>query len=951
MTVAWALAACLLATDLKQCDNFAPNPSFEDDRDRDTKPDGWEGNAFLSSGRAYWDRSVARTGTASFRLSDPGRSDSKDWKRSVVRWSSAELPVEPGSEYSLEVWVKTRDVTGSVRALLSWQEDRSWIDQAASERVSGTSDWTKLTATATAPDNANTLRVTLDFGYGNGTAWFDDVKVSGKSELPPDVTYVFNDTTDWFPFEFPDDDTNLDVIDLTFLLDAPAGKHGFVGVRPDGHFYYEDGERARFFGTNLGGQDVAPPKELSRVLAARFAKYGVNMIRLHSIDGSYSGVIDYTRGNSRHFIPEALDRMDYLIAELKKHGIYTYLDLLDYRMFRDADGVKEGDQFTHNWAGSMKGASIFDERMIELQKEYATKLLTHHNPYTGLRYVDDPAIAVVETTNENGVFYFLLNRDLSRPYYREQLRLRWNRWLVSRYDDRAKLARAWSGGATGSELTDEENLDRESVQLPHAELTRFSKGAMPDRNKYLWGPARMRDAIEFLGEVQEDYYQRMRSHLKENVGVRVPITGTNQMFVLRDTEINARLSDFVSRNQYWRHPSVRAKPFMRFSNMPMVRSDLTTRTPLSVFAGSSVVGKPLTLAEFNFPWPNEYRCEGLLLGTAYACLQDWDAVLLFSFKPNDPTLQTFRSQSDPARWGTFPAAALIFHRHDIAAARNEVHVVHTKEAVSDVQPDERYARFTHFRYLTFLSKVRHAFVDDVYRGGADVVLAAGASAGAKVEGGGTVIRFRENPWEEWAYPRFVEAARRMELPGYVHPVDAETKRFVSDTGELSLDYGRGLLTINTPNAKSAIGFLADAGRFDLDGMTVDCKTDFATITATSLDGRAIGQSRRVLLTGVGRAENTAQAFWPAPPNPKSWSPFTTWQIPARGRRPVLVEPIEAEVALAVPGEATAYALDPTGKRQTELEVKNAQGTVTLNPAATRSIWCEIAVEGGTGGST
>ncbi|MFV2067328.1 MAG: hypothetical protein ACC645_10140, partial [Pirellulales bacterium] len=583
MTVTLALAACLVAADLEHHDNFAPNPSFEEDRDRDTQPDGWEGNAFLSTGRADWDRSVARTGEASFRLSDPGRSDSNDWKRSVVRWSSAELPVEPGAEYSLEVWVKTKEVTGTVRALLSWQQDRSWMDQANSEAVSGTSDWKRLTVRAAAPDKANALRVTLDFGSGSGTAWFDDVKLSGKSVLPPEVTYLFHDTEDWFAFEFPDDDTNLDSIDLTFLLDAPAGKHGFVGVRPDGHFYFEKGTRARFFGTNLGGTDVAPPKEQSRVLAARFAKFGVNMIRLHSIDGSYSNVIDYARGNSRHFIPEALDRMDYLIAELKKHGIYTYLDLLDYRMFRDADGVKEGDQFTHNWAGSMKGASIFDERMIELQKEFATTLLTHRNPYTGLRYVDDPAIAVVETTNENGVFYFLLNKDLSRPYYREQLRLRWNEWLNSRYGNHAKLALAWSGDDGGSELVDEERLDKETVQLPRAELTRFSKGFMPDRGKYLWGPARMRDAIEFLGEIQENYYRQMRSHLKASVGVRVPITGTNQMFVLRDTEINARMSDFVSRNQYWRHPSVRAKPFMRFSNMPMVRSDLSTRTPLSVF--------------------------------------------------------------------------------------------------------------------------------------------------------------------------------------------------------------------------------------------------------------------------------------------------------------------------------------------------------------------------------
>jgi hypothetical protein len=61
-----------------------------------------------------------------------------------------DLPVEAGTEYSLEVWVKTKEVTGSVRALLSWQHDRRWIDQASSEAVSGTSDWQKLIVQGTA---------------------------------------------------------------------------------------------------------------------------------------------------------------------------------------------------------------------------------------------------------------------------------------------------------------------------------------------------------------------------------------------------------------------------------------------------------------------------------------------------------------------------------------------------------------------------------------------------------------------------------------------------------------------------------------------------------------------------------------------------------------------------------------------------------------------------------
>jgi hypothetical protein len=67
-------------------------------------------------------------------------------------------------------------------------------------------------------------------------------------------------------------------------------------------------------------------------------------------------------------------------------------------------------------------------------------------------------------------------------------------------------------------------------------------------------------------------------------------------------------------------------------------------------------------------------------------------------------------------------------------------------------------------------------------------------------------------------------------------------------------------------------------------------------------------------------------------------------LPGQGRLPVIAEPVEAEVRLAVPGPAVVYALDPTGKRQGRLEARVDSGAVVLNPGIARSIWCEIVVE-------
>ena len=76
-------------------------------------------------------------------------------------------------------------------------------------------------------------------------------------------------------------------------------------------------------------------------------------------------------------------------------------------------------------------------------KGFATQFYTHVNPYTKLRYADDPAVAVVEITNENSVFYFQ-NTELTLPCYREELEKRWNAWLRQRYTNRTALAEAWT---------------------------------------------------------------------------------------------------------------------------------------------------------------------------------------------------------------------------------------------------------------------------------------------------------------------------------------------------------------------------------------------------------------------------------------------------------------------------------------------------------------------------
>ncbi len=269
-----------------------------------------------------------------------------------------------------------------------------------------------------------------------------------------------NDDGEWYPFVIPaklDPDSPANMGKL--VLDPPAGKHGFVKVK-DGHFYFEDGTRARFWGTNLCFSACFPEKKHAEMIADRIAFFGFNAVRLHHMDfyfeprGIFKNVDpafkDPQKKRTGFLSEKQLSRLDYLIYLLKQRGIYIDMNLLVSRHFTEADGVKDAEAL----GMAAKPVSMFDPRLIELQKKYAKDLLTHYNPYTKLRYCDDPAIALVEITNENSIIaswkynqlngrFLGLKKSAIPDYYSIQLDKLWNDWLKTKYKTTGNVKKAW----------------------------------------------------------------------------------------------------------------------------------------------------------------------------------------------------------------------------------------------------------------------------------------------------------------------------------------------------------------------------------------------------------------------------------------------------------------------------------------------------------------------------
>ncbi|HPM80608.1 MAG TPA: carbohydrate binding domain-containing protein [Candidatus Anammoximicrobium sp.] len=304
----------------------------------------------------------------------------------------------------------------------------------------------------------------------------------------------------WVPFHLPWESPTGAVADARFLLDAPAGKHGPLVVR-DGHFYFQNGKRVKFWGVNLSGEGCLPPPEVAPRVADRLAKFGFNLVRFHGLDSTWGNTLfPKNAPDTQHFDPGQLDRLDRMIAELEKRGIYANLNLHVARRFTAGDGVPQAEML-----GYGKYCVIFNPRMIELQKDYARQLLGHRNPYTGRTYAEDPAVVIVELTNENSLFGgwtsgFLRGKATQRPtnttwtdippYYGEELTRLFNQWLVQRYPTRAALAAAWNEGSrpAGVQLlknadfaagTDGWELSRQKSATATLEATHDTPGGKP----------------------------------------------------------------------------------------------------------------------------------------------------------------------------------------------------------------------------------------------------------------------------------------------------------------------------------------------------------------------------------------------------------------------------------------------------------------------------------------
>ncbi len=645
-------------------------------------------------------------------------------------------------------------------------------------------------------------------------------------------------------------------LDFSGTLETPAGQHGFLTTGANGHFYFADGKRARFWGINVSSTRLdIPPDQIERVVE-NFARAGLNMVRLEAIDNRNCLLGKVDSPDSLHFDGRYLDRLDHWMDSLRRHGIYYYLDLLDFRTFKSGDNVlnaREMDRGARPYA-------LYDDYLIQLQQDYAKRLLTHKNPYSGLMPVNDPALAMVEICNEHGFFLYPEKLETLVEPYRTDLRNRWNRWLRDRYGTREKLQAAWGDINGFTVLRDDEDPERLSVDLPL--LTRAFANADPMAADIRRAPPRLRDGVQFLTELQRTYLRTMRDYLF-SLGLQAPITAVVSNDVAPDIWSVAQECDFTAEN--WYGDTIKDDPrtpgLRYYSNHNPLRED----GPLGVApftAGLRWNNKPVVIREWGTIWPNRYRAVSEPELLAYASLQDYDAVLLFGYQTNRApngaeadALNDYAFQVDPTVWGLHAIAGQAFLTHAIRSADHTATLVYPPAHLYDWP-----AHLSELHRASWSVRVQSR------------VATSRPDASAQTPTGTLSDLQSLRELLNYFGKRGVPISEKSLTTGVWH----------SDTGQITRYDHDGRLEVSTPTLAILSGELEPGHLYDVGSLHVSTANRFATIVAYSLDGLPLARSRHRVIKMVTRAENSEEQLDRAPKDAPA-----PWQLTTAGAGPVV----------------------------------------------------------------
>ena len=699
-----------------------------------------------------------------------------------------------------------------------------------------------------------------------------------RGKLKPDDKLVA-DETGWTSFQPEADPFDFSPIDLRRLNEKQAGDGGSIAARGEEFIHSKTGEPVKFWAVNTGGASADLSKAEVDLFARSLAKRGVNLVRIHGpvymADGADFGKID-----TNH-----VAKLHYLIAALKREGIYTCLSIY-FPLWVKLDAVNT--DFPGYTGKNPFALLYFNEKFQALYRTWWDYVMNTVNPYTGLALKDDPAVAMAELVNEDSFLFWTFNPDAGNTGaipdpQRAILEKMFGDWLLQKYPGKTldQIRTAW-GGTTSAQ-------------------DNFAAGRVGFRGLYQVFTERQKrdqDTAQFLTETQQKFYRDHYAYLKKTLGFHGLVYASNwqtasaQYLGPLDKLSNAD-ADFMDRHGYF--GGVHTGDASGYAIQAGQKYDDRTALKFLKDTGTGedfnnplfdiiYDGQPSTITEVNWPPPNRFRADYPVLAAAYGALQGSDAI--FHFAAGSPAWESVPSKfsvQTPVVEGQFPAAALIYRQGLIKTAPR---IVNVQLAVADLYalkgtPLPAPQNFDQLRgndippgaTLTNVSAIDSlAFL--VGRVGVDI-LTNGAPQSAVTD-----------------------------LSPYINRT---TKIAKSQTGELEWNWSNGVVKLMAPAAQGLTGFLTAADRTQLPDVTIESPVEYGSILIVSLDGQPIATSAKLLVQAMSEEK------------PFGWTTDAATgvrTITSAGNAPIMVRNLAGKVSLSRSDAASlrVTALDANGYR-------------------------------------
>jgi len=723
---------------------------------------------------------------------------------------------------------------------------------------------------------------------------------------------------DWYPFTPANDYSQTSLIGLDAWVE-PAGAHGRIERQGEKLFY--NGREFKMWGTNTGYGDSSPSKEDAERAAAMFRKFGYNALRHHKhIDGpNWQGF--QSQDSFVEFDPEKLDRFDYFNKQLKDAGVF----LLHSPTFGvrfgpgDVDRIpyheEIGTEYRNKRIRAPHGMVYLAKELQDLQIEQTVKFLNHTNPYTGMRYADDPQLFCVELFNEDSVLFFGTNSALQKtPTIRARVARQFSEWLSAKYGSEQAWRKAWGEPAIITDPSQIGNphlrglvgVDNVRGELAPEKLAAgtvvpwstpwFNDAAQTPGSAQAFLQQRMLDTAIFLVELQDQFYHRFAVEIRKT-GFKGDIVASNWQAGSLVGHLLNLYSDaktgIVDRHNYFGGGRGALKNNREFKHGSL----LSSPGKGSLSAGFQQVDDcAFMISEWTHVQPNEYYAEGPVIMGAYGWgLQGWD--VSYNFALHGDPYGAMSNHIGEGAWdimnpmitATMPAVSRMVRRMDVTESPK----THTLNAHI---PSVKEGKMS-FRGTTIQNHDEKTFSTGKVPPEALAAIRVAVAFTDKYEETKT---FNAEPYRK---------------DGAIVSITEQLRWIPGDPEEPA----SGIVTIDTDGAKGFVGFAPGGKTFDLgDGFAITPEKGFAVVLLTAKgENETLANTREIVMVAMARGRNTGMEF-----NEEGN------RVLKAGSAPIRMEPVKAEIA--TPFGGTLHVLDQDGIAAREK--RSFKGGLAINGA-------------------